>query len=307
MRVFLLLIAIFFIGFTACENKNDSASGNPATGTPDPGEPEPNKPEPNKPDPGKPEPNDPDLEQFTYNAVFVEEAPVIDGTGDDAAWKKAEWKPIDQVWMTPVYNSFTPPADTNFSGRFKIVWTEDRLYYLVEITDNIIVHGRDPYVNPENDDCLELFINSNGKGGNHVANNTAIAYHMKLDEENAMDYVSGHGFIKRNHHLVYKIGNLDLPNRGSIDGSNKYVWEVEMKIYSDTLPVDDNPETTPPAAPEKLSENKTMRFAVAYCDADETGSREYFMGNVFIPGSTADQKNKAYQTADVFAKLNLVK
>jgi hypothetical protein len=148
---------------------------------------------------------------------------------------------------------------------------------------------------------------------------------MKLDGENAMDYMQGagiqgnvhpfrNGYIKRNHHVNYRIGNLDLNrlNNGiregkSIDGSNIYVWEVEMKIYPSTLDIRDNPETTPPAAWETLTEGRMMRFAVAYCDADLTGSREYFMGSVFIPGATANARNQAYQTADVFARMYLVK
>ncbi|MCL2176183.1 MAG: CBM9 family sugar-binding protein [Treponema sp.] len=324
MRLFLILIIIFSLGITACENRNNSAPDNSGVVDPNDSDPNDNDPDPVKPDPNKPDPDKPVLGQYDYAAYFAETAPTIDGNGNDPAWEKAEWKPIAQVWMAPGSNGnanetvFSPtPSSKNFYGRYKIIWTEDRLYYLAEITDNILVHGRDPYVNPENDDCLELFINSNGKGGNHVANNTAIAYHMKLDEENAMDYVSGqqnvlpfrNGFIKRNHHLKYRIGNLDLPNRRSIDGTNEYTWEVEMKIYPDTLPVNDNPDTSPPAVPEKLSEGKVLRFAVAYCDADAKGQREYFMGSVFIDENNFSNRsrNQAYLTADVYAKLYLVK
>ena len=255
------------------------------------------------------------LEDYDYKAPFAETAPIIDGIGDDPAWEKAEWKPINYVWLgggTASKTNLTPPPEGTFSGRFKIVWTENRLYYLVEILDTFLVHGREPYTNPEEDDCLELFINSNGLGGNHVNNNIAIAYHMKLDEENAMDYVSGqsntlpfkNGYIKRNHHLNYKIGNLDLPNKKSIDGSNVYTWEVEMKVYPDTLPIDDNPDTSPAAEPVKLTEGKIMGFAVAYCNAGTSNKREYFMGSINIEGS---DKNVAYQNASVFGKLYLAK
>ncbi|MCL2185371.1 MAG: CBM9 family sugar-binding protein [Treponema sp.] len=257
----------------------------------------------------------PNTSEYDYEAPFADMAPVIDGKGDDEAWEKAEWRPINQVWLgggNASSSNLTPPSAADYSGRFKIVWTEDRLYYLVEIKDTFLVHGRAPYKNPEEDDCLELFINSNGLGGNHLNNNIAIAYHMKLDEENAMDYVSGqsnslpfqNGYIKRNHHLNYKIGNLDLPNKKSIDGTNIFTWEVEMKIYPATLPINDNPETTPPAEPMKLTEGKTMGFAVAYCNAGKSNKREYFMGSMFIPGS---DKNVAYQDASVFAKLHLKK
>jgi len=56
--------------------------------------------------------------------------------------------------------------------------------------------------------------------------------------------------------------------------------------------------------PVKLTENKVMGFAAAYCNAGTSNRREYFMGSVFIPGAN---KNTAYQNAGVFAKLKLIK
>ena len=129
----------------------------------------------------------------------------------------------------------------------------------------------------------------------HENNNTAFAYHISYDGAHAMDYVSGHGFIARNRHVNYKIGNRD-----NADGSNLYTWEVEMKIFNKNYPVGGDPDYTP----EKLFKNKMMGFAVAYCNAGLSNRREYFMGSMFIEGA---DKNKAYQNADVFAKLYLVK
>jgi len=241
---------------------------------------------------------------------------VIDGTGDDPAWEKAEWKTINYVWLgggNASQSNLTPPPAKDYSGRFKIVWTEDRLFYLVEIKDTYLSLTRieNPYNQIYNDDCLELFINEDGKGGMHENNNTAFAYHMSYDGVHAMDYVSGQsgapfksGYIERNHHLNYKIGNLDLPNKKSIDGSNVYTWEVEMKVFPSSLPINDNPSTSPAAVPVKLNEGKIMGFAVAYCNAGASNNREYFMGSMNIDGSN---KNVAYQNASVFAKLHLVK
>jgi hypothetical protein len=98
------------------------------------------------------------LTDFDYTAHFTETAPTIDGNGNDPVWEKAQWKPIDQVWKTPNSTSFTPPTAENFSGRYKILWTADRLYYLVESTDDVKSVTRqtvDPYNEPYNDDCLE--------------------------------------------------------------------------------------------------------------------------------------------------------
>jgi len=247
-------------------------------------------------------------DQYDYTAYFAGTAPVIDGVGDDEAWEKAEWRSIDQMWLSGGDNNSlnfaSPPAGT-YSGRFKIVWTENRLYYLVEIKDTYLSLTRlaDPYNQIYNDDCLELFINEDGLGGMHENNNTAFAYHMSYDGVHAMDYVAGqnnnppfkNSYIARNHHVNYNIGN-----RYNANGSNTYVWEVEMKIYNKNYPI------TGSASYQhvRLTENKKMGFAVAYCNAGSSNKREYFIGSMFIPG---DNKNVAYQNASVFAKLTLVK
>jgi len=252
-------------------------------------------------------------DQYNYSAFFTETAPEIDGTGNDLAWEKAEWRQIDQVWLgggNAGEANLTPPPAGTYSGRFKIVWTEDRLYYLVEIMDTYLSLTRisNPYNEIYEDDCLELFINEDGKGGMHVNNNTAFAYHISYDGVNAMDYVAGqnnnspfkNSYIARNHHIKYKIGNLDLPNKKSIDGSNVYTWEIEMKVFDKNYPIGGDINY----APVKLTEGKTMGFAVAYCNSGASNKREYFMGSMFIDGAN---KNVAYQNAGVFAKLQLVK
>ncbi|MDR0503556.1 MAG: CBM9 family sugar-binding protein [Treponema sp.] len=284
MKPFFIIILAFFIGFTSCGSRDgsipDAPGGDPVI---------------------TPGPDD-------YTAYFAETAPVIDGAGDDPAWERADWKQIDKVWLgggNASQSNLTPPPAGTYSGRFKIVWTEDRLYYLVEIKDSYLSLTRiaDPYNEIYNDDCLELFINEDGLGGFHENNNNAFAYHMSYDEESVMDYVSGqsgnsnfrNGYIKRNHHVRYAIGNRD-----NADGSNLYTWEAEMKIFNKNYPVSGNPDYPP----EKLSENKIMGFAVAYCNAGPSNFREYFMGSMSISGAN---KNVAYQNAGVFAKLKLVK
>jgi len=246
-------------------------------------------------------------EQNDFTAYFTDIAPVIDGVGNDPAWSKAEWKPIDQVWLgggNASQSNLNPPPAGTFSGRFKIVWTEDRLYYLVEIMDTYLSLTRiaDPYNEIYNDDCLELFINEDGKGGAHVSNNNAFAYHLSYDGVNVMDYVQGqsggsfrNGYIARNHHIKYVIGN-----RNNAEGTNLYTWEIEMKVFDKNYPISGSLSYQP----VKLKDKKTMGFAVAYCNAGKSNRREYFMGSMYIDGS---DKNVAYQDASVFAKLNLAK
>jgi len=242
---------------------------------------------------------------YDYVAPFAETAPVIDGNGDDPVWAKAQWRPIDQVWLgggNASGTNLTPPLPANFSGRFKIVWTEDRLYYLTEIRDSYLSLTRlnTPLTNYWEDDILELFINEDALGGDHERNHNAFAYHLSYNGTDVRDVGTNGQPILFNEHLDYAIGNLDLPNRRSIDGTHLYTWEVEMKVFDRTY----NQNIYAANTPVKLSEGKRMGFAVAYCDAGLTNRREYFMGSMHIEGTN---KNVAWQNASVFAKLYLVK
>ena len=58
---------------------------------------------------------------------------VIDGIADELVWEQAEWYPIADRWLGPEY------ASEDFSGRFKVAWTEQRIYILVEVVDDTSV------------------------------------------------------------------------------------------------------------------------------------------------------------------------
>ena len=84
-----------------------------------------------------------------YLAPKSAQAVVIDGVANDPAWASGEWYAIDELWLGPEY-----PAE-DFSGRFKVAWTEERLYVLVEVVDDILFDShRDPLVQYWDDDCV---------------------------------------------------------------------------------------------------------------------------------------------------------
>ena len=119
MKFFIMMILIICISFTACVNKTVSVD----SGT--------NDTDSNNTDKDN---SGIILWQYDYAARFAETAPVIDGIGSDSAWDNADWKPIDQVWLgggNASKSNLNPPPEGTYSGRFKIVWTEDRLCYLV--------------------------------------------------------------------------------------------------------------------------------------------------------------------------------
>ena len=54
--------------------------------------------------------------------------------------------------------------------------------------------------------------------------------------------------------------------------------------------------------PLKLTPNKEVGFALAYCDNDGSEERENFIGSVFVPG---EDKNQGYKNADIFETIIL--
>ncbi|MDB9782076.1 CBM9 family sugar-binding protein, partial [Winogradskyella sp.] len=88
--------------------------------------------------------------------------PLINGIADDAAWANNLWLPLDQLWLG------NPYAKDDFSGRYKLSWSEDALYLLAEIKDDILVDtNADPLMAWWDDDCLEIFIDEDHSGGEH--------------------------------------------------------------------------------------------------------------------------------------------
>jgi hypothetical protein len=108
--------------------------------------------------------SDPDAPQFT--AKLFETAPVIDGNMDEI-WEALPWYSLNYVWM-----DWEASVDTSdYNGRFKIAWSEtnNRLYFYVEITDDVLVEkyselGGNLFYN----DIVEVFIDENNSGGEHI-------------------------------------------------------------------------------------------------------------------------------------------
>jgi len=282
MRKLLLLSLVITAGLTNCKSTDDPPAGN--------------------------------MGKDDFIAYFVDTPPVIDGSGGDAAWADAQWQPIKYEWMYDTPPNITPVKSAeDFSGRFKVVWTADRLYILAEIIDDIISATRldTPYTNPENDDCLELFIDENASGGARTSDggNNFFTYHLSFGGTNIADYIGPpnntgttdptlrieNGTILRNSHLNYEIGKNDA--------IHTYTWEIEMKVYDNTYPA----RSTPASTPVTLTDGKKMGFAVAYCDADAKHTREHFIGSMAVAGNTDNDRNVAYRDSTQYAKLYLVK
>jgi len=188
---------------------------------------------------------------------------VVDGQATEACWETAGWHNIDQVWMP--YNATLDPGD--FQGRFKVSWDPDYLYILVEVTDDSL-----------SDDWSM---------GDHETNCNAFAYHVSLFFD-VLDLDSnGQGINYKNHVTA---------DRDTI-GDDTYLWEFAFRIYDETYD-HAHPENSRVA----LVDGKLMGLAVAYCDNDETQTRENFIGSMYM---TAAHNNDMYRNADYFGPLVL--
>lgn len=215
-------------------------------------------------------------------AAYASGGVQVDGVADEEAWSRAKWRAIDARWLGPEYTA------TDFSGRFKVLWDEHKIYLLVEIQDDILFDShRDPLAQYWDDDCLEVFLDEDFSGGDHQFNHNAFAYHMSLDNR-AIDIGSDQKPRDYSEHV-------DSHWRQTADG---LVWELAVSVYNDQYQ-DDNRATH---QTEALYAGKILGLLLAYCDNDGSELRENFIGSEVIQSGATD---RAWIDAGVFGKLIL--
>ena len=223
---------------------------------------------------------------INYKAYRTDNAPVIDGVGDEYCWNRAQWALINQP-----FDGMALPDSSNFYGRYKVVWTSSRVYILMEVTDNKLVDNRvNPSDNYWEDDLTEFFIDEDHTAQGHECGADAFkafAYHIAAVARDKNNYANG-SIVSLDspdaiHHVIDmgsdcntgKALNLDDHVKVKIvKNGNKYTWELEFKIYDKSY--NQNSLTNTPVA---LTDNKVMGFAIAYCD-DDNGKRENMIGTV---------------------------
>jgi hypothetical protein len=217
-----------------------------------------------------------------YLAPYAAEPPTIDGVADEAIWQQARWQDLTHRWLGPEYTA------EDFEGRYKVVWTADKLYILTEFTDDILIDShRDPLVQYWDDDCLEIFLDEDFSGGEHQYNHNAFAYHMSLDNQ-AIDIGTDQQARNYSHHV---------DSRWRQQG-DKIVWELAIDIYTDAY--EDDSENNRPIS---LSAGKVMGLMVAYCDNDGSELRENFIGSELV---AEGPKDRGWIDAGLFGSLVLI-
>jgi len=229
-----------------------------------------------------------------FEARKVTQVVQVDGLANEVDWKKASWYPLDQLIIGE------QPTNSDFSGRFKIMWDDQQLYLLVEITDDILFDQyADPLERYWDDDCLEIFIDEDNSGGNHQFNFNAFAYHVALDNQ-----VVDIGPNKPNGDTNFILLNDHVTSRWRRQSERPHVvtWELSARIYPDSFTLSAREQ----AKPVRLKANKQLGFMLAYCDNDGSQSRETFIGSTKIVPQNGT-KNLGYITSDVFDTLILIK
>lgn len=238
-----------------------------------------------------------------FDVPFVDRAPLLNGDPSDPAWEQADWRPMDQL-----ISGSMPEAD-DFSGRYKLVWTVDKLYLLAEITDDILYDSHaDPLDQYWEDDALEVFIDADASGGDHLFNYNAFAFHISLDNQ-AVDigpYLSEQDRKAEKTHVRLFPDLVQSVWKRSLNKPNTIFWELEITPVSDDYQ-DSYADGELPAIP--LIVGMKMGFMLAYCDSDgelDSKGREHFMGDVPITPVNGD-RNLGYKDASVFGEIHLVK
>lgn len=212
--------------------------------------------------------------------IKTQETLKIDGIADESIWSRATWHPINELWLGQPYTA------EDFQGQYKLCWSEDALYVLVEITDDVLY---DQYEDPLklwwDDDCVEIFIDEDNSGGEHQYNHNAFAYHIALDG-NVVDMSTEKTGKLYNSHVVSK----------NVTSGNTTIWELKISIYDDTYKDDGE------NVPVKLTANKKLGFAIAYCDNDSSLERENFIGSIPVEG---EDKNRGWIDANIFGTIQL--
>lgn len=226
----------------------------------------------------------------TDTVRFTSERITIDGRTLERSWNDAEWRSIDKH----ILGEYPEPQD--FAGRYKLLWDEHHLYLLAEISDDVLFDQHaDPLLRYWDDDCLEIFIDEDGSGGNHQFNYNAFAYHIALDNQ-AVD-IGGQledgspEFVLLNDHIDSRWRRQEHP-------PHAVLWEVAIKVFDDSF----HPSTS--NQPVSLTAGKTMGFMLAYCDNDGSEEREHFVGSRDIEPVNGD-KNLGYIDASVFGTIKL--
>ena len=210
-----------------------------------------------------------------YDAVFAQEAPIIDGEIDDS-WENAHWMKMDQFWVSGGERLKPPSSPADFTGRYKAMWDDENLYFLFELADDKF--GVRTNGGISNKDTIEIFIDEDQSGGSHNDQSNAynaFAYHICFDKTIAEINTNVAG------HITFSVVSRD----------GKHYFEILMRLFDDK-----NARTYPFLG-------KMLGFTPSFIDNDGGSSREHFMSSVW---TEEHDQNQGWISATGFGSLTLV-
>ncbi len=257
--------------------------------------------------------------QLIKQAFKMDQMPVFDGEAE-SNWN-APWESINQIWIP--YNNLSPfvgysetgtktvMGDTDFSGRYKVMWNENAnvLLFFVEIQDDAFIDGYlKPNGNYPNFDILELFVDENKSGGNHLFDSStanaenAFAYHIAVNkpaQNQVTNTMVGAMDVKGTTWGDVVDYQFHFPNFAFKNlGNGKYTYELSLKLYKD-----DYNGVNASLSIKDLIIGQNIGLSIAYCDNDNPdGLRDHFFGSV--PLSSLNN-NDSYLNASLFGTINL--
>lgn len=229
---------------------------------------------------------------------YTAQAPLIDGNNsDDAIWQQATWQAM------PYLMAGTEPSAADFTGRYRLLWDDHYLYVQAQLSDDVLWDSRpNPLEAYWDDDALELFVDSDGSGGDHLSNHSAFAYHVALDNQAVDIGNDGKPHLYNSH--------VNSAWQRQTQAPHQIIWEVAIKLYPN------NYSDAKPLPALTLHANQQLGFMLAYCDNDGSdvargtppsqSVREHFKGSHDITPVQGD-KNQGYKNASVFGRFVLVK
>ncbi len=173
------------------------------------------------------------------------------------------------------------------------------MYLLFEINDDKFVNGY-VYSTSNGDyynfDVVEIFIDENRSGEDHLYDNNAFAYHITgghtTSEYDAIDMWSNTRVNYKDHFPEFK----------RVQNGNVHTWEFSMMVLKDTY----TPSGTPENFKAPLAAGKSMGFSAAYCDNDNSAinpKRDHFIASKYL---TQANSNESYKNASHFGYMKLV-
>lgn len=206
----------------------------------------------------------------------------VDGCSRDAVWAAQDWFSLNYVWMGEA------PEPSDYQGRFKLAWTAEYLYLLVEVVDDsltpTLAEGLENYWKG---DYVEVFLDEDASGGDHQYNHQAFAYHVST-EGHAIDKDTAQQTVFFDDHVEVK----------RTQEGDRYLWEMAIQLFGNNFDEDRQDNT-----PVTLINGKRIGFSLAYGDNDGNAQRENFMGSKETHGAGNDG---GWVNADVFGSIRLI-